>query len=114
MSTSCDHGGIISLHVMTEYRHPSPLHMWVHETCNGCGSQRVAEHEYIGSEDEDIRTVAATPWRSADPTEYPLRTASLDAARCSRCGCPASDHVVDDEERRGCVECECTQYEVGG
>lgn len=38
----------------------------------------------------------------------------LDAmeVRCSRCGCVAVDHEVDDEERRGCTACECTQYEA--
>lgn len=36
----------------------------------------------------------------------------IDLARCSRCGCPAADHEVDDEERRGCTECECLQYEA--
>lgn len=36
----------------------------------------------------------------------------IDLARCSRCGCPAAVHEVDDEERRGCTECECLQYEA--
>ena len=31
--------------------------------------------------------------------------------RCVCCGCPATDHAVDDEERRECTLCECTQYE---
>jgi hypothetical protein len=32
--------------------------------------------------------------------------------RCVRCGDPADDHVVDDEERRECRLCECTRYEA--
>lgn len=32
--------------------------------------------------------------------------------RCSRCGCPVTDHEVDDEERRECNACECDQYEI--
>lgn len=31
--------------------------------------------------------------------------------RCVRCGCPATDHATDDEERRECSRCECEQYE---
>lgn len=34
------------------------------------------------------------------------------APRCSRCGCFASRHEVDDEELRGCADCECTAYEA--
>lgn len=32
--------------------------------------------------------------------------------RCVRCGDPAGDHAVDDEELRECHLCECTQYEA--
>lgn len=32
--------------------------------------------------------------------------------RCSRCGCFATRHEVDDDELRGCVDCECEQFEV--
>jgi hypothetical protein len=32
--------------------------------------------------------------------------------RCSRCGCFASRHEVDDEELRGCADCECTAYQA--
>lgn len=32
--------------------------------------------------------------------------------RCSRCGCFATEHEVDDEERRECTRCECTQFEA--
>lgn len=32
--------------------------------------------------------------------------------RCSRCGCLVTAHDVDDEERRGCQECECSQFEA--
>ncbi len=31
--------------------------------------------------------------------------------RCVRCGCPATDHATDDEERRECSRCECEQHE---
>lgn len=33
--------------------------------------------------------------------------------RCSCCGCFSTRHVVDDEELRECVDCECKQYECG-
>lgn len=33
--------------------------------------------------------------------------------RCERCGCFSTRHEADDEELRGCVDCECTQYEGG-
>lgn len=32
--------------------------------------------------------------------------------RCSRCGCFVTRHEVDDEDRRECADCECTQFEV--
>jgi hypothetical protein len=32
--------------------------------------------------------------------------------RCSRCGCFATRHEVDDEELRACADCECAQYET--
>ena len=32
--------------------------------------------------------------------------------RCDNCGCVATDHAVDDEERRECTACECEQYEI--
>jgi len=31
--------------------------------------------------------------------------------RCARCGDDVLDHRVDDEERRECMLCECTQFE---
>lgn len=31
--------------------------------------------------------------------------------RCSRCGCMSTAHAVDDEELRGCLDCECDQFE---
>jgi len=42
--------------------HPDPLRMWVLEECP-CGARRAAEHEHVGEGDEDIRLIAATPWR---------------------------------------------------
>lgn len=30
--------------------------------------------------------------------------------RCSHCGCLATRHDTDDEERRDCLDCECIQY----
>ncbi len=32
--------------------------------------------------------------------------------RCSRCGCFVTRHEVDDEERRECADCECSQFEA--
>lgn len=29
---------------------------------------------------------------------------------CEACGCPPECHAVDDQELRGCRECECEQY----
>jgi len=60
-----------------------------HGWCSACGEQDRIDTE---------RADAAPKQEQAD------------LARCSRCGDPATSHAVDDEERRECKECECTQY----
>jgi hypothetical protein len=42
--------------------HPCEEGMWVRETCEACGAQRVAEHWY-SDESAGIDTTGATPWR---------------------------------------------------
>ena len=54
-----------------------------------------------------FRSLWCLAWRryvakKSRPREHP----------CARCECDASSHAVDDEGRRGCRECECTQYEA--
>ena len=48
--------------------HPEPLRSWVIEQCS-CGASRIAEHELPEGverpEAEDVRVIAATPWRSS-------------------------------------------------
>jgi len=36
----------------------------------------------------------------------------MTGGQCKYCGCPATAHVADDEELRGCERCGCEQFIV--
>lgn len=63
---ACEHLGLILISVLVDLRHPDDRRTWTHEICKECGAARIAENEYIGSETEDLRTIAATPWRGGE------------------------------------------------
>lgn len=79
------------------------------ESCDQCGATSGANPEC----DRCADSARYQAKRMRDKMLDDAEAEGIRLTRCLNCGCVASLHVVDDEERRECMGCECAAYETG-
>lgn len=96
-------------HIASECQGERLIWHWDCHDKDGAGTSR---HRPWWARVEMIRSRGPNRVGVADYDARETRSEVEVEVRCSRCGCPARDHAVDDEARAECERCECDQYEA--